>query len=49
MTDVGMPMPALVFWMPMPTYVYFSLFAALVPKHTNIRNDWSQTQEPSHR
>jgi hypothetical protein len=21
MTDAGMPMPALVFWMPMPTYV----------------------------
>jgi hypothetical protein len=23
MTDAGMPMPALVFWMPMPTYVIY--------------------------
>jgi hypothetical protein len=22
MTNAGMPMPALVFWMPMPTYVF---------------------------
>jgi hypothetical protein len=24
MTDAGMPMPALVFWMPMPTYGYYT-------------------------
>jgi hypothetical protein len=26
MTDAGMQMPALLFWMPMPTYVYHKIY-----------------------
>jgi hypothetical protein len=32
MTDAGMPMPALVFWMLMPTYANKQIWAPFFPK-----------------